>query len=104
MNQNNSMEISSPILQDHPIFVFRQDTDAVQMSGLLATLGGETGLMKHLSIPLNENYETGNRKSTDRNNFIETPLFKVERNRNTNESVSNNQEKVNYFDFNCFLF
>jgi len=79
--KDDSLDISSPIAKTRPPAVTRQDTDDLKINGLIATLDQGKIDPKLLRIPLTEHQEfvRNSRPATDRSNFNETPLFKMER-------------------------
>jgi len=78
---DESLDISSPIAQSRPQTVIRQDTDDLKIDGLIATMDQGKNEPRLLRIPLTEQQELmrNSRSATDRTNFNETPLFKMDR-------------------------
>jgi len=78
---DHSLDISSPIAQSRPLTVIRQDTDDFKTNGLIATMDQGKDEPRLLRIPLTEHQEfvRNSRPATDRTNFNETPLFKMDK-------------------------
>ena len=99
---NQSLDISSPLSQDQDP---KQESEKI--IGNVIRINNTMKFNSPPAIPLEIHDIVGNsskaQKTTDRNNLMETPLFKDNKNRQTTESNSNNPNSVFFIHIPQYL-